>query len=128
MSETDIDPETLAAALEQLEPGTRIGDKFVLSKRQLLAAAGGTLSVGALVSMGIDEAEAQSAAGQVGTSSDPLNVVGYDVEATNTFTDPSGTSHNGELADASDIGSTSSTSTASGYELTVDGDTYEFNE
>ena len=74
MSETDIDPDTLAAALEQLDPGTRIGDKFILSKRQLLAAAGGALSAGALVSMGIDEAEAQSAAGQVGTSSKPVDV------------------------------------------------------
>jgi hypothetical protein len=122
MSETDIDPDTLAAALEQLEPGTRIGDKFILSKRQLLAAAGGALSAGALISMGIDEAEAQSAAGQVGTSSEPVDMFGYDVEATNTFTDPSGTSHSGELADASDVGSgASSTSTASGYELTVGG-------
>jgi hypothetical protein len=127
---SDVDTETLAEqVVEELEPGTRIGDKFVLSKRQLLAAAGGTLSVGALMSMGIEEAEAQSAAGQVGTSSDPLNVVGHDVEATNTFTDPSGTSHSGELADASDIASgASSTSTASGYEVTIDGDTYQFNE
>jgi len=73
MSE-EIDPDTLAAALEQLDPGTRIGDKFILSKRQLLAAAGGALSAGALVSMGIDEAEAQSAAGQVGTDAKPLAV------------------------------------------------------
>jgi len=73
MSE-EIDPDTLAAALEQLDPGTRIGDKFILSKRQLLAAAGGALSAGALVSMGIDEAEAQLAAGQVGTDAKPLAV------------------------------------------------------
>jgi hypothetical protein len=79
--------------------------------------------------MGIEEAEAQQAAGQVGTSSEPVNVFGYDVVANNTFTDPSGTSHSGELADASDLGSgASSTSTASGYDLTIDGDTYEFNE
>jgi hypothetical protein len=75
MSEIDIDTETLAEqVIAELDPGTRIGDKFVLSKRQLLAAAGGTLGVGALVRMGIDEAEAQSAAGQVGTDANPLAV------------------------------------------------------
>jgi hypothetical protein len=101
MSETDIDPDTLAAALEQLDPGTRIGDKFVLSKRQLLAAAGGALSAGALVSMGIDEAEAQQAAGQVGTDSKPVEL------------------------NASNYGSES---VSGGFEVTIDGDTYQFNE
>jgi len=110
MSETDIDPDTLAAALEQLDPGTRIGDKFILSQRQLLKGAAGTLSSGALISMGIDETQAQQAAGQVGTSSEPNDV----------FAAGGG---NVELD-----GDVTSTSTASGYELTVDGDTYQFNE
>jgi len=48
------------------------------------------------------------------------------VVAANSIEDASGTSHTGELADESDTAS--STSTNSGYELTVDGDTYEFNE
>jgi hypothetical protein len=125
MSETDIDPDTLAAALEQLDPGTRIGDRIVLSKRQVIALAGSSLGVGALAQFGISEAEAQ-AAGSVGTSSSPVNVEGYDVVAANSIEDASGTSHTGELADESDTAS--STSTNSGYELTVDGDTYEFNE
>jgi hypothetical protein len=110
MSETDIDPETLAAALDQLEPGTRIGDKFILSKRQLLAAAGGALSAGALISMGIDETQAQQAAGQVGTSSEPNDV----------FAAGGG---NVELE-----GDVTSQSVTGGYELTIDGDTYQFNE
>jgi hypothetical protein len=47
------------------------------------------------------------------------------VTAANELIDPSGTSHTGELADASD---TTSTSVAGGFEITIDGDTYEFNE
>lgn len=80
MSETDIDTEALAEqVIAELDPGTRIGDKFVLSKRQLLAAAGGALSVGALVSMGIEEAEAQQAAGQVGTDSSPEDIKAHTI-------------------------------------------------
>jgi hypothetical protein len=92
MSE-DIDPDTLAAALEQLDPGTRIGDRFLLSKRQLLGFATGTLGVGALAQFGISEAEAQ-AAGQVGTSSSPVDVEANLINGGGPVTDGDGTERN----------------------------------
>jgi len=52
-------------------------------------------------------------------------VTGTTLTANSTLVDPSGTSHTAELADASD---TTSTSVSGGYELTVDGDTYQFNQ
>ena len=58
----------------------------------------------------------------------PDSVSTNDATVTNSLTDPSGVSHSGELADSSDLDSVSSTSTASGYEITINGDTYEFNE
>jgi len=81
MSE-EIDPDTLAAALEQLEPGTRIGDKFVLSKRQLLAIAGSSLGAGALAKYGIDDVAAD-ASGQVGTDSAPVDVKAFTISFPN---------------------------------------------
>lgn len=162
---------TAKEVLQELEPGTRFEDKIILSKRQLLSIAGAGLSAGALATFGIDEAAAQ-AAGSVGTSSEPVDVEGYNVTAANSLVDPAGTTHNGELADASDtLGDhdngahttnyapdghgneahstnfadqnhgneahsatfldntdVESTSTADGYELTVQGDTYQFLE
>ena len=58
----------------------------------------------------------------------PDSVSTNDATVTNSLTDPSGVSHSGELADSSDLDSVSSTSTASGYEITINGDTYQFNE
>jgi hypothetical protein len=86
---------------EQLRPGDQIGDLVVVSRRQLIAFATGAAGVGALAQFGISEAQAQSAAGQVGTSSEPVDLF------------------------AANYGSTS---TASGYELTIEGDVYEFLE
>jgi hypothetical protein len=92
---------TAKEVLQELEPGTRFENKIILSKRQLLSIAGAGLSAGALAKFGISEAQAQEAAGQVGTSSEPVDLF------------------------AANYGSTS---TADGYELTVEGDTYQFNE
>jgi len=92
--------EDLAA---ELDTG-RYGDRFVLSRRQLLSLAGGSAGVAGLIALGVDPATAQSAAGQVGTSSEPVDVFGFDVEAGNSFTDPAGVTHSGELADLSDTG------------------------
>jgi len=116
--------ETTRQVLEELDPGTVIEDRVILSRRQVVALSAGTLSLGALAGFGAGDAEAQ-AAGAVGTDTDPVDVQGYDVEAANSLIDASGTSHSGELADASDV---TSTSTADGYEITINGDTYQFNE
>jgi len=109
--------------IQELDPGTVIDDRVILSRRQAIGLATGALSLGALTGVGAESASAQ-AAGQVGTSTDPVDVEAYTAAVQNDLVDASGTSHTGELADASDV---TSTSTASGYEITIDGDTYEFN-
>jgi hypothetical protein len=126
-SDLAVDIERVADEVKaQLQPGDQIGDLVVVSRRQLIAFATGAAGVGALAQFGISEAQAQEAAGQVGTSSEPVDAELVNATVANSLTDPAGTTHSGELADAGDTAS--STSTASGYELTVEGDTYEFLE
>jgi len=72
---TDPDTSELArAVIKELDPGTVIEDKYVLSRRQVIALSSGALSLGALAGFGSSSADAQSAAGQVGTSSEPVDV------------------------------------------------------
>jgi len=122
----DTDPDVTELArqvIAELDPGTVIDSKVILSRRQVIGLSTGALSLGALAGFGAGDAEAQSA-GAVGTDADPVDVQGYSVTAADELVDPSGTSHTGELADAND---TTSTSVAGGFELEVDGDIYEFN-
>jgi hypothetical protein len=77
---SDADRKALAADVaEELDTG-RYGDRFVLSRRQLLTIAGGSAGVAGLTALGVDPATAQSAAGQVGTESSPENVFAYDLD------------------------------------------------
>jgi hypothetical protein len=81
---TDDDLDRLASKLAGRLPTGRHGEKIVTTRRQLLAAAaGGSAGVAALVKLGIDPATAQSAAGQVGTSSSPEDVYAYDLDVQN---------------------------------------------
>ena len=122
---TDPDVTELARqVINELDPGTVIDSKVILSRRQVIGLSTGALSLGALAGFGAGDAEAQSA-GAVGTDADPVDVQGFSVTAANELVDPAGVSHTGELADASD---TTSTSVSGGYELEIDGDTYEFNQ
>lgn len=70
-----------------------------VSRRGVLTALG----LGGLATFGVGSASAQ-AAGQVGTASNPIDVIAYDVEAQNSFTDPAGVTHTSELADIDDVG------------------------
>ena len=80
---SDDERSALAAEVAaELDTG-RYGDRFVLSRRQLLTIAGGAGGVAALVSLGVEPAAAQSAAGQVGTESSPENVFAYDLNVAN---------------------------------------------
>jgi len=75
-TDTD-DPDTEALAREavtELDTGTVVDDKIVVSRRGLTALMGAGLGAGALSMLGVDKASAQTAAGQVGTSSDPIDV------------------------------------------------------
>jgi len=81
-SDLAVDIERVADEVkDQLRPGDQIGDLVVVSRRQLIAFATGAAGVGALAQFGISEAQAQEAAGQVGTSDEPV-----DVEAATTTT------------------------------------------
>jgi len=107
----ELDAEAIAReAVTELDTGTTVGDKILISKRGLGALVAGGLSLGALATLGVDEATAQQAAGQVGTSSEPVDV----------FAAGGGTV---ELD-----GDVTSTSVSGGFELTIDGDTYQFNK
>jgi len=77
-SETD-ESELAQRVVDELDPGSIVEDKVILSRRQVVGLATGTLSVGALAGFG--EAQAQSAAGQVGTSSEPVDVEAAQVNA-----------------------------------------------
>ena len=80
---SDDERSALAAEVaRELDTG-RYGERFVLSRRQLLSIAGGAGGVAALTALGVDPAAAQSAAGQVGTSSEPVDVEAYDVTVAN---------------------------------------------
>jgi hypothetical protein len=79
-SDLAVDIERVADEVKaQLQPGDQIGDLVVVSRRQLIAFATGAAGVGALAQFGISEADAQAAAGQVGTSSEPVDAELYSV-------------------------------------------------
>jgi hypothetical protein len=107
----ELDTEALAReAVTELDTGTTVGDKILISKRGLGALVAGGLSVGALATLGVDEATAQQAAGQVGTSSEPVDVFA---------------AGNGTVELDADV---TSQSVTGGFEVTIDGDTYQFNK
>jgi hypothetical protein len=81
---------------DSAQPST---DSSTIARRGVLAALG----LGGLATLGTNSASAQ-AAGAVGTGSNPVDVYGYSVVANNSFTDPAGVEHTGELADLSDTG------------------------
>jgi hypothetical protein len=76
----DTDTSDLAReVIKELDPGTVIDDKLILSRRQALAIATGTVSASALLGFATGTAEAD-ASGQVGTSSDPVEVFAYSLQ------------------------------------------------
>jgi len=70
----------------ELDPGTVIDDKLILSRRQAIGLATGSIGVGVLATLGVGEASAQ-AAGNIGTASDPIDIEAYDLNAQNSLTD-----------------------------------------
>jgi len=108
---TDDQLDQLAdRVLERLPTGRVADDRWVLSRRQLLGVASGALSVGALGVAASEDASAQTAAGQVGTSSSPVDVFA---------------AGGGTIELDADV---TSTSVTGGFEVTIDGDTYQFNQ
>lgn len=95
-SELEAITDQVAERLDERSAASRASG---VPRRGVLAALG----LGGLATLGTGTASAQSV-GQIGTSTDSIDVFGYDVEAENSFTDPAGVEHTGELADLSDTG------------------------
>lgn len=95
-TEHPLTEDQLDALVNEIQD--RLGDSIArkYGRRGVLAALG-------VAALGTGSASAQ-ASGSVGTSSSPVDVEGYDVTASNSFTDPAGVTHSGELADLSDVG------------------------
>ena len=83
--------ELAQQVVAELKPGTTIADKVILSRRQLVAIAGGSISVGALMKFGVSEAQAQEAVGAVGTEDDPIDVFAASINDGGPLTDGDGT-------------------------------------
>ena len=80
--------DDLAASIAHKLPTGRLGGRYLLNRRQLLAlATGGATAVAGLTALGVDEAEAQAAAGQVGTPESPEDAYLAAVEAQSVSTD-----------------------------------------
>ena len=88
IAERVAENDALAASIASKLPTGRLGGRYLLSRRQLLAsAAGGATGVAALTALGIDEATAQAAAGQVGTPESPEDAYLAAVEAQSVSTE-----------------------------------------
>ena len=103
MSDSDNERDVSKLArdvLADLEPGTIIDDRVILSKQQAAAVMGGGVTLAAVLGATAGTATAQSG-----------DVLGSDEEP----------------IDAT-LGNYGSESTADGYEITIDGETYQINE
>ena len=104
MSDTDSDPDVSKLArdvLADLEPGTIINDRVILSKHQAAAIMVGGASLAGVLGVTAGSASAQSGGGTLGSDEEPIDAT---------------------------LGNYGSEATADGYEITIDGDTYQINE
>jgi len=78
--DTATDTSELAReVIRELDPGTIVEDKIVISRRMAILVATGTVSAGALLGYGTGTASAD-VVGQVGTSADRVDVVAGNVD------------------------------------------------
>jgi len=82
--DTDTDPETDTSELareviKELDPGTIVDDKIVISRRMAILVATGSVSAGALLGYGSGTASAD-VVGQVGTQQDRVDVFAGNVD------------------------------------------------
>ena len=104
MSDTDDDRDVSNLAREvlaDLEPGTIIDDRVILSKQQAAAVMGGGVTLAGVLGATAGSASAQSGGGTLGSDEEPIDAT---------------------------LGNFASEATADGYEITIDGDTYQINE
>jgi len=101
MATDDDDIEQLTAAVAaRLEPGTVINDRVILSKSQAVAIMAGGATLAGVLGLSAGSASAQSG-GQLGSADAPIDA---------------------------ELGNYGATSTADGYEITIEGDTFQLNE
>jgi hypothetical protein len=98
-TDDDIDELTSAVA-DRLDPGTVIGDRVILSKQQAVAIMAGGATLAGVLGLSAGSASAQSG-GQLGSADAPIDA---------------------------ELGNYGATSTADGYEITIEGDTFQLNE
>jgi len=101
MDESDDYSDTTRQVLAEMDPGSVIGDKVILSQAQVAAVIGGGVTLAGVLGVGAGRASAQSEVGKLGSESEPIDA---------------------------DLGNYGSTSTASGYEFTIEGETFEVPE
>ena len=87
--------------LDELEPGTVIDDRVILSKQQAAAVMTGGVTLAAVLGVTAGSASAQSSGGVLGSDEEPIDAT---------------------------LGNYGSEQTADGYEITIEGDTYQINE
>ena len=97
---SDETDDLTAQVLAELDPGSVIGDRVILSKRQAIAVMAGGVTLAGVLGATAGSASAESG-GVLGSDEEPI--------------------------DAS-LGNFGSEETADGYEITIDGDTYQINE
>ena len=86
--------------LDELDPGTVIGDRVILSKQQAIAIVAGGATLAGVLGATAGSASAESG-GVLGTDEEPIDAT---------------------------LGNFGSEETGDGYEITIDGDTYQINE
>ena len=131
---TDDVSDTTKQVIAELDPGTVIDDMVLLSRRQVIGLATGTLGLGALASWGAGDADAQSV-GSIGTDAERVDVFAQTLDVAGTL-DVTQLGASGNTVDVFASGSgnvqldgdVTSTSVSGGYEVTIDGDTYQFNQ
>ena len=100
-NDTDDVSDTTEQVLAEIEPGSLIADKVILSKPQVAAVLGGSATLAGVIGFGGGTASAQEAAGQLGAPDDEIEAF---------------------------LNNYGSESTTSGYEITLEGDTFQINE
>ena len=91
-ADTDDDiSDVTKTVLDDLDSGQRIGDKFILSRRQVMAVVGGTASLAGVLGLATGRAEAQQGAGKVGTESNPVDVDASSINGGGPIIDGDGT-------------------------------------
>lgn len=92
--------ETTRQVLDELDPGTVIEDKVILSQRQAAVIMAGGATLAGVLGVGVGGASGQSG-GKFGTASNPLNA---------------------------DLANYGYTSTADGADIEIEGETFQINQ